>query len=198
MNKAVYKRPDKPRTMYVRPREAPPAMAGDLPEAPIMIHVSTECHVTPPLVASRMADYLHGEGHIILEPSAGTGSLIAEVIDQARAVHAVELNLELSDALLIKFPDQVKFSLWQMDFTTWRENSGLELFYTRILMNPPFQKVKRHMEAAIDLLAPGGRIIALVPITYHHDQAETLEELGPETFSSAQVNTKIIELEMKP
>ncbi|MBL4656965.1 MAG: hypothetical protein JKX73_03120 [Flavobacteriales bacterium] len=66
-------------------------------------------------------------------------------------------------------------------------------------MNPPFKKVRQHIKAALSLLGNGGHdcavLIALVPITYQHEDMETLEELPRDTFSTAQVSTKIIRFE---
>lgn len=38
-------------------------------------------------------------------------------------------------------------------------------------------------------------VTLLVPITYQHNDMETLEELPRDTFSTAQVSTKIIRFE---
>ena len=55
------------------------------------------------------------------------------------------------------------------------------------------------MDAAVDLLGcgNGGRsiLVGLVPITYQHPLAKTLEELPITTFSSAAVHTKLIKME---
>ena len=52
------------------------------------------------------------------------------------------------------------------------------------------------MNAVLSLLGAGGHelatIVALVPITYHHDEAEELEALPRDTFGTAAVSTKII------
>ncbi len=63
-------------------------------------------------------------------------------------------------------------------------------------MNPPFRAVQKHMAAALSLLGCGGHksasLVAIVPITYNHDNMEVMEELGNETFPLAKVSTKII------
>ncbi|MNE94482.1 hypothetical protein D3C80_1924490 [compost metagenome] len=66
-------------------------------------------------------------------------------------------------------------------------------------MNPPFREVKKHMNAALSLMGQGGHmeaavLVALVPVTYNHDDAETLEYLPATTFANAKVNTKIIRI----
>ncbi len=65
-------------------------------------------------------------------------------------------------------------------------------------MNPPFKQIRQHMKAALSLLGKAGHdkavLVALVPITYQHEDAETMEELSRDTFSTAQVSTKIIRI----
>jgi hypothetical protein len=71
--------------------------------------------------------------------------------------------------------------------------------YPRIIMNPPFKQVRKHMAAALSLLGRGGHscpavLVALVPITFQHEDSLLMEELPNDTFSSCQVCTKIIRL----
>ncbi|WP_205949700.1 hypothetical protein [Paracoccus sp. SM22M-07] len=69
--------------------------------------------------------------------------------------------------------------------------------FPRIIMNPPFRAVRKHIAAVLSLLGRGGHaepatLVALVPLTFEHPEAEHLETLPPETFSTARVHTKII------
>ena len=69
--------------------------------------------------------------------------------------------------------------------------------FPRILMNPPFRDVRKHVAAALTLLGRGGHVeaatlVALVPVTFDHPEAEHLETLPPDTFSTARVHTKIV------
>lgn len=70
--------------------------------------------------------------------------------------------------------------------------------FPRIVMIPPFRAVKKHLAAALSLLGRSGHdcatLVALVPITYEHEEAEELEELGRDTFPAAAVYTKIIRI----
>ena len=65
-------------------------------------------------------------------------------------------------------------------------------------MNPPFRNSKNHLSAALELLGHAGHdsaiLVALVPITFEHDEAELIETLPNDTFSTAAVNTKIIRI----
>lgn len=71
--------------------------------------------------------------------------------------------------------------------------------FPRIVMNSPFRDVQKHIEAALCLLGRGGHmepatLVALVPVTFEHPEAEHLETLPPDTFSTARVHTKIIRI----
>lgn len=203
MNPSVYKRPDKPRTMVVtrrRDREAVQPLPN-LPE-PVTVDAATECHVTPPEVAARMVDYLEYHyptrdttGSNVLEPSAGTGNLIQAMVDAdilTAHMMAVERHAGLTGGLTDRFGGFLKtHNRCFLEFAEeWQHEGGFD----RIIMNPPFRKVKQHMAAAISLLKPGGVLVALVPCTYQHPEASVLEDLGPDTFVTAKVRTKIIRL----
>jgi hypothetical protein len=74
--------------------------------------------------------------------------------------------------------------------------------FPRVIMNPPFSDVRKHVAAALSLMGRGGHaepatLVALVPITFQHDDAETLETLPPDTFATAKVHTKIIRIERR-
>lgn len=186
MNPAVYTRPAKPLCLAVRRRQdfAKPSVA----EAPEIVAVdrATECHVTPPDVARRMVEYLGGQGDgWTLEPSAGTGNLSRALIgagyDPARIMQ-VERHHRLAAGL----------GAWgnvaHADFLEWEPARRFE----HIVMNPPFSDVRKHVARALGMLAEGGSLVALVPITYQNDKSSLMETLDGDTFSTAKVNTKII------
>ena len=198
MKASLYTRPNKPKAMIVTKRrgQVEPPSFEPLPEL-VEVDRATECHVTPPEIAERMADYLGVYyRYKTLEPSAGTGNLIQAVFDcseEAPVIVAVEQHYNLVNVLEKRFSaNDVRLN--QSCFLDFAKECGEK--YHRIIMNPPFKNIKKHMNAAIDLLeSEDARLIALVPITYQHEEAQTLEELGPDTFASAKVNTKIIEIE---
>lgn len=204
MKKSVYTRPDKPRTLTVtrRSREAP-EMVLPTPAEVITVDRFTECHVTPPAVARRMVEYLGPVGDFLtLEPSAGTGNLIQALYDVGHSrfeLVAIERHCSLCSAIRNRFTGKQYIDPINQCFLEYSEEAKGKIEFPRILMNPPFRKVKQHMKAALQLLGRGGHdvatLVALVPITFHHDAAETLEVLPRDTFSTAQISTKIIRIE---
>jgi hypothetical protein len=197
MHKNVYSRPaGKPATCPVtkRRQNAEPLPVVALPE-PLFVDKSTECHVTPPDVAARMVDYLDApECCTVLEPSAGTGALVNALTDsghKALNIFRVERNQALWQVLQMgeQSPGCCRC------FLEWSQRAAQ---YPRIVMNPPFRQIKAHMSAALALLGKerhdDARLVALVPVTFEHPEAVELERLPADTFPTAKVNTKIIEV----
>ncbi|TIV71799.1 MAG: methyltransferase type 11, partial [Mesorhizobium sp.] len=84
-------------------------------------------------------------------------------------------------------------------FLEWAAEVEGRVEYPRIIMNPPFSEVRKHIAAALTLLGRGGHeahavLVALVPTTFVHPNAETLEILPTDTFATAKVHTKIIRI----
>jgi len=198
MKARVYTRPDKPLAIAVKRRERPDETAPREIAAPVAVDKSTECHVTPPGVAARMVDYLGPQGdYQTLEPSAGTGALCKALIDSGHSPYeltAIERHTKLAASL-----SRFDCGVINRCFLEYAAEARGKIQFPRIIMNPPFKQVRKHIEAAAGLLGENGhaditpKIIALVPITYQHDRAEDIESLGPDTFSAAKVYTKIIE-----
>lgn len=201
MNKNIYTRPDKPRTMAVtkRQQEAP---AMELPAMPDITAVDSfsECHVTPMAVARRMVDYLGDPGdYLTLEPEAGTGNLIQTLFESGHSCYeltVIERHIGLCSEIRKRFKgDQYIDPICQC-FLEYADQAVGKIEFPRIIMNPPFKRVKQHIQAALSLLGPGGHnravLVALVPITYHHTDMIVLEELPRDTFSTVTVATKII------
>ena len=146
-----------------------------------------------------MAEYLNlRNGVTVLEPEAGTGNLVYAVFDTFPAdsitVVALERHIALHDVMRDReYPSRGKLITRCEDFLEYA--ATCRDTYDRIIMNPPFSQVRKHMAAAIKLLADDGVLVALVPTTWNHDDAEELEILGPDTFPTAKVHTKIIRIE---
>ncbi|ARV58058.1 hypothetical protein BZZ01_04895 [Nostocales cyanobacterium HT-58-2] len=110
----------------------------------------------------RLADHVIETADIkpgmkVLEPSAGKGSLVdavkrkhGEDVD----VTAVEVNSKLADILKAK-----GYNPNQADFLDLKDGD-----FDRIIMNPPFENGQdvEHVRHAYDLLAPGGKVVAIM------------------------------------
>lgn len=143
----------------------------------------------------------------VLEPSAGTGNLIAAVSEAAKSdcasggfrtsfdLVAVEVNLNLAHALAAKFPQA---DIRRTDFLTCNGDLGK---FDRIVMNPPFERGSdiEHIKHAMTFLADGGRLVAIC--ANGPRQREELEplcdewhDLEPGTFkeSGTMVNAAMI------
>jgi phospholipid N-methyltransferase len=123
---------------------------------------------TPPEIARRVAVLAGiGPGMRVLEPSAGTGSLIRAVQEAAEDadVTAVEINPQLAAGLVGMIDGArggIKGKARCADFLALTpDDLGT---FDRIAMNPPFDRGAdiRHVEHARTFLTPGGRLVAVV------------------------------------
>jgi phospholipid N-methyltransferase len=161
---------------------------------------------TPAPLAARMVELADlAPGHLILEPSAGTGVLVeaihAENLRQGTKsdIVAVEINPTLAHRLA--FSSGLSGSrVIQGDFLEQNGNLGM---FDRILMNPPFANCDdiKHIKHALSHLNPGGRLVAicangprqtavLKPIV--ETRGGMWQELAESTFSSAGTNVRTI------
>lgn len=194
MDRSLYTRPNKPKTVVIPPRVRDFAPDGGLPQKIELLSVdrSTECHVTPAHIAVQMVDYLDlRNGLSLLEPQCGTGNLIAATLEDGSdlKITAVEKYFKLRECSERRFAGK-NIEFIQNCFLEFAESTTKN--FDRILTNPPFKKSKQHIAASLSLLAPGGIMIALVPITFNHDDATDLEVLERGIFASTDVNTKLI------
>jgi len=195
MHKGVYVRPDKPKFSDLRfgKREK---KVDILPERPVVLTVDcrAECHVTPPDVALRMVAYagLDEPESLWCDPSAGTGNLVQAMLDSgvaAEQITAIEINISLNEFLAKRFPLSLLYSGCCLGYAQQgKHRSG----FKKVVMNPPFSRVKAHVLAAVEMLSFGGTLVALVPVTFDLDGFELVETLPPDTFATAKVHTKIV------
>lgn len=198
MKAGVYSRPAKPLFASVkRRRDFEPLAQAELVEI-IAVDRATECHVTPPEVAARMVRYLGPVGdYLTLEPSAGTGNLSRALLESGHSsteLVQVERHIRMAAALHQFGP------VINRCFLEYADEVRGKVQFPRIIMNPPFREVRKHMAAACSLMGRNGqgepaRLVALVPITFEADGAVTLEELPDNTFATAKVWTKIVRIE---
>lgn len=125
---------------------------------------------TPNDLAQRMA-VLAGcmAGQRILEPSAGTGSLIKAIHDSAGVDNVQVVAIEFNQSLAACLEAQKINTLGANDATyDIRCNDFLECgselgLFDRILMNPPFENASdiKHIKHALEFLKPGGVLVAI-------------------------------------
>ena len=127
-------------------------------KAGVQVIAAPQLFPTPPALAERMveeADIL--PGHSVLEPSAGTGAILAALpnVRPFGSVTAVEINATLAASL-----EQVADETICGDFLEQNGNLGT---FDRILMNPPFENGAdiKHIQHAMKMLKPGGRLVAI-------------------------------------
>lgn len=203
MNRNLYTRPNKPARLTVTHRREVPVQAPRPLPAIVEVDRGSECHITPAPIAARMVEYLGPPGDFLtLEPSAGTGNLIHALYaagNSCRELTAIERHHALCSVVRERFTGDQYIDPLQRCFLAYAAEMQGRIEYPRIVMNPPFRDVRKHMGAALSLLGCGGHgcatSVALVPITYTHDDAEILEVLDVDTFPTAKVSTKLVRFE---
>ena len=149
---------------YARPEPtAAELRAKELREAVktgVVVAVAPQLFPTPRDLAARMVEEagIDREFLTVLEPSAGTGRLVAAAHGAAYRVRvtAVEVEPNMARALLdSRFLDNV----FCADFMTWETSERFD----RVIMNPPFANMQdiAHIRRAFELLKPGGRLVAI-------------------------------------
>lgn len=129
---------------------------------------------TPDQVIDTMLDMACIESHHrVLEPSAGLGSIADRIVALNRGIdiHCLEVNYSLCNILSLK-----GHKYTQGDFLEWNgAKTSPSLLFDRIVMNPPFERKQpsQHIHHAYNMLAPGGRLVALLPPN-HLDQLSDL------------------------
>lgn len=104
----------------------------------------------------------------VLEPSAGTGHIVRTLLEKGAKVDAIEIH-----------PDRVK-ELEALNHPRLQVTAANFLqvpaqpIYTHVIMNPPFYGTHwmQHVTHAFDFLKPGGKLIAVLPITAELGQSK--------------------------
>lgn len=133
---------------------------GSIPD-----RASHQFYPTPERLATLAAELAEiGDGHTVLEPSAGHGDLAA-MLPKERTT-CVEIS-KLHCAVL-----QARgFRTVEADFIAWAEQKRQSAQrFDRIVMNPPFSdgRALQHVEFAASILAAGGRLVAILPASMRH------------------------------
>lgn len=124
---------------------------------------------TPAEVAETIADLAQIQsGHAVLEPEAGAAGIVDALPDCRLEV--CELNPEMAAALGAKGVKVVGD-----DFLAFHPGP----VYDRIVANPPFTKGQdvAHVAHMLDCLAPGGRLVTVVPALFEHGRDRATQDL---------------------
>jgi hypothetical protein len=139
---------------------------------------------TPPALAAHIVDtYADIQSHPlddmvrVLEPSAGGGALVQALLKAHPAVRVTAVEPDAQQAAQI--PRTSRVEIFQDMFESFAARAA-ECFDV-VVMNPPFAKPghhvlwKEHVTLAWNLLAPGGRLVAVVPngFTFRQDRHHT-------------------------
>ena len=138
------------------------ALRATLKAGGAVVAVAPQLFPTPPALAARMVELANIErGALVLEPSAGTGNLLAALYAATECqVHAVEINATLARTLGDQFYTRLA-RVFQADFLSWTPPDSAQ--YDAILMNPPFVGAVdiKHINRALQHLKPGGTLVAI-------------------------------------
>ena len=130
--------------------------------------VSHQYYPTPADIAEQMVVLASIQpGDTCLEPSAGTGA-IARLLPQDTTT-CVEVAAAHATAIRA-----CGYTCHQADFLMWTPPN----LFSRIVMNPPYSqgRWKAHLLHAMTMLAPDGRLVALLPASARNDS--DLRNLG--------------------
>jgi protein-L-isoaspartate O-methyltransferase len=150
--------PVKERPAYKAPEPTEFDALEDALKAGVKVVSAPQLFPTPPDVARQVVGLAGIEGHMtVLEPSAGTGSLVRAVREAAPEayVQAVEINPSLAAGLRSLPVNDIRCG----DFLTTAAGE-----FDRVVMNPPFADAAdiRHVEHALAHLKEGGRLVSVV------------------------------------
>lgn len=133
-------------------------------------------------------------GDVVLEPSAGSGNIVAAVLAAGAICHAVEENGPLCDHIRRRCPS----AMVSCDDFLQLVPGTLAVQYDAVVMNPPFSGAVdiKHIRHALHFLRPGGRLVAVCANGPRQrealqGEAEHWEDLPAGTFqaSGTMVNT---------
>jgi len=173
--------------------------------AGVAVVSAPELFPTPSALALRMVDLAEvSPGHVVLEPSAGTGAIVAPLLERGAHVIAIERN-DAAARMLERAHGGERCRVVCEDFLA-AEASPVD----RVVMNPPFSADIAHVRHAFARLVPGGRLVAVMSagVRFRQDQESTafralvdrcghVEDLPEGTFkeSGTSVRTVLVTLE---
>lgn len=161
------------------------AQSGVIPDK-----ASHQYYPTPADIAEQMVALASiRPGDTCLEPSAGTGA-IARLLPQDTTT-CVEIAAAHAAAIRA-----AGYACYQADFLSWSSPASFDA----VVMNPPYSqgRWKAHLLHAASMLAPGGRLVALLPAAARNDselQGAGAKWVGvPGTFPGTSMEVVICEM----
>jgi len=120
---------------------------------------SHQFYPTPESLATKAVEAACiSQSDTVLEPSAGQGAIACLLpVEQTTCVEINALNCKILESRAL--------NVECADFLRW-ENKGKR--FDKIVMNPPFSegRFQAHLEHAVTLLNPGGKLVAILPANY--------------------------------
>lgn len=122
---------------------------------------------TPQPLAKRLVELADVRpGHVVLEPSAGDGAIVRELIAVDAGVFAIERDDQRRRQLFSMARECLTLAVAH-EVTDFMEYETDEPF-DRVVMNPPFCKVGLgdhldHVHHAFSMLVPGGVLVSVLP-----------------------------------
>ncbi|MFF4179683.1 class I SAM-dependent methyltransferase [Streptomyces sp. NPDC001750] len=117
---------------------------------------------TPPRIVHDILEHAGiREGMSVLEPSAGTGSIVGPAAGRGAVVDCVEIDQRRAHVL------REQGAARHVEHADFLDLDPLDLpnGYRRVLMNPPFSTAVRHVTHAFGFLDDDGTLIAVMPET---------------------------------
>lgn len=125
---------------------------------------------TPPRVVHDILEHAAiRQGMSVLEPSAGTGSIVGPAAGRGAVVDCVENDERRVHVLREQGAARRVVKADFLDLDPLDSPHG----YRRVLMNPPFAAAVQHVKHALGFLDDDGTLIAVMPesVTWHSDRA---------------------------
>lgn len=119
----------------------------------------------PPFVARRMARLAEVQpGMRVLDPSAGHGALL-DAVPRLPRVQLVAVEIAPDSAVVLRVKG---YETHECDFMRFEADTPFD----RVLMAPPWHNdgPRRHVRRAWRLLAPGGRLLVILPLDIRADK----------------------------
>ncbi len=127
---------------------------------------------TPPDLAAKVVGLAEIKGtDKILEPSAGKGSLVKEILIYTEDIDIIEIDVSDFNYCVNTFKINKGYN---QDFLNFEK----DISYDKIIMNPPFTRNTwiNHIEHAWNFLKSGGKLVAICPNATHNTKYQKFIE----------------------